>query len=79
MNKMKAWTDYPFVELGDKPNEPAPIRECWVVSYDGDKYCIISISHCVVPFLVVKAGYLYDSPGRSGEVPVIQIDKLIQG
>ena len=40
---MRAWTDYPFIQLGDLENKKAPIREIEVVSYDGDKYCDIVV------------------------------------
>lgn len=70
---MKAFTDYPFSQLGDIPYENAPIRECTVISYDGDKYCIIQIGH---KKLSVKAGYLYTEPGRLLEVPTIDVSLL---
>ena len=65
---MKAWTDYPFPELGDTPGHEAPVREITVLSYDGDKYCRISVDG--VEF-EIKAGYIYARPGRYGEVEVI--------
>jgi hypothetical protein len=70
---MKAWTDYPLVELGDTPNEEAPIRECEVLAYDGDKYCDVRVDGVVVNF---KAGYLYTNPGRLGAVPTVAISLL---
>jgi hypothetical protein len=59
---MIAYTNYPIVALGDKIHEPAPMRECSVISYDGDKYCRVILW----PFSVripaeIKAGYLYVS------------------
>lgn len=45
MKKVKhitCWTDYPFVELGDAPGKPAPIRHVNVYSYDGNKYARVS-------------------------------------
>lgn len=65
---MKAWTDYPFVELGDTLGLEAPVRECRVLSYDWNKYCQIKIGEHE---LTVKIGYVYRKPGRAGEVPVI--------
>jgi len=63
---MKAWTDYPFASLDDAPGQQAPIREVDVLSYDGNKYCRILVKgYCEQ----VKAGYLYQRPGRAGEVP----------
>lgn len=65
---MKAWTDYPFTELGDEPGMEAPVRECRVLSYDWNKYCLIKIGEHE---LTVKIGYVYRKPGRAGKVPVI--------
>jgi hypothetical protein len=62
---MKAWTDYPFVELGDVPWGKAPVRECTVLSYDQNRYCRILIDG---HHLQVKIGYVYRKPGRCGEV-----------
>lgn len=61
---MKAWTDYPFAELQDIAGQEAPVRECEVLSYDGNKYCVILVEGVTVE---VKAGYLYRTPGRYGE------------
>lgn len=61
-----AWTDYPFDFLGDKPNFKAPVRPVWVVSYDGNKYVKIIVSGVEAE---VKSGYIYEKPGRLGEVP----------
>ncbi len=56
-NKEKVYfTDYPFTELGDTPYEPAPIRECTIKGYDGDKYCIVNVEG---QNLEVKQGYIY--------------------
>jgi len=67
-DEMKAWTDYPFDWLGDTPGQPAPVREIDVVSYDGDKYCRIKVCGGEDE---VKAGYIYQSAGRLGEVPAL--------
>ena len=58
---MKAWTDYPFIELGDESGKKAPIREVEVISYAGDKYCQIEVEGVQTE---VKAGYLYPVPRR---------------
>ncbi len=58
---MKAWTDYPFIELGDESGKKAPIREVEVISYDGDKYCEIEVEGVRTE---VKSGYLYPVPRR---------------
>jgi hypothetical protein len=71
---MKAWTDYPFRNLGDKPNKVAPVREIEVLSYDGDKYC--QVKYAGVFEEQVKAGYIYQSEGRYGEVPCISKGEL---
>lgn len=62
---MKAYTDYPFVELGDISGEIAPIREIEVISYDFDKYCKIRVNGIDSE---IKLGYIYQQPGRVGEV-----------
>lgn len=70
------WTDYPFVELGDTPGQEAPIRQCNVLAYDGDKYCDIVV-HGVKTS--IKSGYIYTAPGRCGEAPKIpkaELEKL---
>jgi hypothetical protein len=66
----KLYTDYPFVELGDKPYTIAPIRECKFVAFDGNKYVTVDVEG---HRLEVKAGYIYTKAGRNGEVPVFQI------
>ncbi len=70
---MKAYTDYPFDFLGDPLHVQAPVRECEVLSYDGDKYCIIIVGGVETE---VKSGYLYSKRGRFGKVPVINIKDL---
>lgn len=70
---MKAWTDYPIVELGDIVGEPAPVRECNVLSWDGDKYCDVEVAGVRTQF---KAGYIYQREGRYGEVPRISNRQL---
>jgi hypothetical protein len=65
---MNAFTDYPITALGDEPRKPAPIRECRVLSYDGDKYCVVDVAGRREE---IKAGYLYARPGRSGEAPAL--------
>lgn len=69
---MKAFTDYPFKELGDPEFILAPIREVEVLSYDGDKYCNIIINGV---HLSVKACYLYAQPGRVGTIPPFIINE----
>lgn len=67
---MKAWTDYPIAQLGDEPFKTAPIREIEVLSYDRDKYCWIRLAESGV-LENIKAGYIYEMPGRCGEVRAV--------
>ena len=61
----QAYTDYPFEELGDTLNAPAPTRECMVTSYDGDKYCNIKIETAQgVKRYWIKRGYIYHANGE---------------
>ena len=71
---MQAWTDYPFTRLGDAPNAVAQVREITVMSYDGDKYCRIKVGTLLEE---IKAGYIYQKPGRLGEVPPITRAQLV--
>lgn len=66
---MKAYTDYPIVALGDEPHKDAPIREVWVIDYDGNKYCDVLLADGL--FAEIKADYLYKERGRCGEVECI--------
>lgn len=70
---MKAWTDYPFIWLGDTAGKKAPIREIEVLSYDNDKYCRIKVCGEEDE---IKAGYIYQHKGRHGEVPPITHNQL---
>lgn len=65
---MKAWTDYPITRLGDIEGEIAPIRQCTVLSYDGNKYCRVRVGRYVES---IKSGYIYQRQGRVGEVPCL--------
>jgi|WetSurMetagenome_2_1015567.scaffolds.fasta_scaffold951959_1 hypothetical protein len=64
---MRMWTDYPIRELGDIDGQDAPIRECELVSYDGDRYVTV---HVFLPDskhvlrTEFKSGYLYTEPKR---------------
>ena len=78
MKKVKhltCWTDYPFVELGDEPGKPAPIRHVNIIDYDGDKYATVSFERCG-DFLSLKTGYLYSQPGRYGQVKCVNPRKI---
>ncbi len=63
---MNAFTDYPFAALGDVAGQEAPIRAVGILAYDGDKMAMVEIDG---QRLQVKAGYLYQAAGRSGQVP----------
>ena len=65
---MRAWTDYPILALGDASGVEAPIRECIILDYDGNKYCRVRVGTRVAAF---KRFYLYTKPGRIGEVPEV--------
>lgn len=71
---MKAWTDYPFTALGDTSGQIAPIREIEVLSYDRDKYCRVRVEGHEDE---IKAGYIYQKPGRVCEVPPVRIADLL--
>ena len=70
---MRAFTDYPFLFLGDASGKQAPVRECIVKSYDGDKYCKILVDGKDAE---VKTGYLYKEYGRCGDAPVINVKQI---
>lgn len=70
---MRVWTDYPITQLGDTPNQRAPVRECSVIAYDGDKYATVVICGVETSF---KAGYLYTQAGRCGDVPRVPLKDL---
>ena len=70
---MKAWTDYPLIELGDTPGEIAPIRSVEILSYDGDKYCEVFVEGRIFS---IKCGYLYERKSRCGEGFPISKEKL---
>jgi hypothetical protein len=58
---MKAFTDYPFEFLGDALGFDATLREIEVLSYDGDKYCIVQVEGWKCE---IKSGYIYSGMGR---------------
>ncbi len=72
---MKAWTDYPVTELGDVSGQIAPVRECTVLSWNGDKYCDILVEGVKTN---IKRGYIYSEPGRATEVPNVATEDLIK-
>lgn len=64
---VKAWTDYPIEQLGDKPYTEATMREVEILSYDGDKYFRIRVEGVETE---VKAGYIYHRKGQISDGPV---------
>ena len=74
---MKAWTDYPFEQLGDEAFKCAPVREVEVISYDDNKYCKVKIKGYRYA-LEVKSGYLYQTEGRLGQVQAITQEQINQ-
>ena len=70
---MKAWTDYPFTQLGDEAGKEAPIRPIDVLSYDGDKYCYIVVEGIHTE---IKSGYIYNEPGRCQQVKSLTVKQL---
>jgi hypothetical protein len=54
------WTDYPIVELGDTPGQPAPVRQVTVLGYDGNKYCRVRVNGVETE---IKRGYIHGDPG----------------
>lgn len=61
MIQMQAYTDYPFTALGDEPYKSAPVREIEVLSYDGDKYCVVLVEGIEQE---VKSCYVYKNKAR---------------
>ncbi len=70
---VKAYTDYPFHELGDESFKPAPLREVLLLEYDGDKYVRLQVEGLVSS---TKRCYLYTKKGRVGEVPIVPTEVL---
>jgi hypothetical protein len=82
---MMAYTDYPFIALGDEPYKPAPIRKVKITSFDGDKFCKVYLVDFVDTEMdynwYIKTGYLYKHKGRCGEVKCVdkkELAKLIR-
>lgn len=63
---MTFYTDYPITELGDTSGKIAPIRECSLISYDGNKYVDIRVEGVEKN---IKRSYVYTQHGRCGDVP----------
>lgn len=71
-----AWTDYPFIELGDEPGKEAPVRRIELISYDGDKYVRVRLPDGQES--EIKAGYCYKQEGRLMGVPSFSHRELLR-
>jgi len=70
---LRGFTDYPLL-VTDEPHKPAPIRRIEIGEYDEDKYVEV---FCEGSRFIIKTGYVYEHPGRCGEVKCISVDKLL--
>jgi hypothetical protein len=61
---VRAWTNYPINELGDRPGKIAPVRLVDALSFHRDKYCRMRVDSVVG---LVKRCYLYRPRGRCGQ------------
>ncbi len=72
---MKYYTDYPITELGDIPEQRAPVRICHVLDLEvNELYVRVLVEGIVKTF---KRGYLYAEEGRCGKVPPVYLDDLL--
>lgn len=74
-NKLIAYTDYPVPELGDKFYTKAPMRECYVLSYDGENYCEVIVDGRKE---VIKSSKIYATPSRSDSLAEDQLALLVK-
>ena len=72
---MIAYTDYPIPELGDKFYTKAPMRECRVLSYDGENYCEVIVDGRKE---VIKSSKIYSTPIRSDALTEDQLALLAE-
>ncbi len=54
-----AFTDYPILELLDESGKAAPIRSCFVLNWDNDKYAYIYLPYGPGIIKEIKRGYIY--------------------
>ena len=64
---MRAWTDYPISELGDKRGQRGPIREVTIIHYDGGDTADVMFKSATV---TVKVDRLYLRPDGAAAAPV---------
>lgn len=57
------YTDYPIQELGDILGKAGPVRECSLLSYDGDKYVDILVEGVEKS---IKRFYVFTREGETG-------------
>ena len=74
-NNLIAYTDYPIPELGDKFYTKAPMRECYVLSYDGKDYCEVFVEEKKE---VIKSSKIYATPSRSAPISEEQLNLLVK-
>ena len=74
-SELIAYTDYPIPELGDKFYTKAPMRECYVLSYDGEIYCEVIVDGRKE---VIKSSKIYATPSRSDALTEDQLDLLVK-
>ena len=72
---MIAYTDYQIPELGDKFYTKAPMRECYVLSYDGEIYCEVVVDGRKE---VIKSSKIYATPARSDALTEDQLALLVK-
>lgn len=75
VTELIAYTDYPIPELGDKFYTKAPMRECYVFSYDGENYCEVIVGGMKE---VIKSSKIYATPSRSDPLTADQLDLLVK-
>ncbi len=71
---MKAYTDEPIVELGDKVGYEAPIREVQVLSFDGNKYFTVQVNGVTIK---LKVGRVYRNEARYGHGQSVSSDEWV--
>ena len=74
-SELIAYTDYPIPELGDKFYTKAPMRECYVLSCDGEDYCEVIVDGRKE---VIKSSKIYATPSRSDSLTEDQLVLLVK-
>lgn len=66
---IKAYTNYPFTELGDTPRQYAAARKVVIVAWDRNKRVIAIVNHNGKDMrMSVHQGYLFTGPRLKGRV-----------